>query len=231
MTAPVPWEIYRRSERPASGGRLLLADALEYVATDLFGLDGQDIVSAFERPGDADDRLAIASLVRWLGALLVDGVLEGWIRPFGGGEPERMPASSWELDDYVARFATSAVCPERWSDPGARPTHWIFLDERVFSAWWEEWAAGREPVDGYPIAGGSAEPEIPPAQAPASVLATAPGRLLKRTQVLEMTGWSKNTLYRRIAAAGFPRPVAMGESMSRWRLEEIEAWLTDRRRH
>lgn len=53
----------------------------------------------------------------------------------------------------------------------------------------------------------------------------APDRLMKLREVEAMAGLAKSSIYRRIAAGEFPRPVALGPNVVRWRESEISAWL------
>lgn len=50
-------------------------------------------------------------------------------------------------------------------------------------------------------------------------------RLIRRPEVLNLTGMSKSTLYRHIAEGRFPRPVALGEQAVAWRLSDIQTWM------
>lgn len=56
-------------------------------------------------------------------------------------------------------------------------------------------------------------------------------RLLKRAQVLAITGLSRAGLYRKIAAGTFPKPVSLADgpdserSAVAWRLADVEAWI------
>ncbi len=61
-------------------------------------------------------------------------------------------------------------------------------------------------------------------------LATISPRILKRPQVLEMTGLSKSTLYRRIAQGQFPEPFRLGGPGSAavgWKQDEVMKWLDE----
>ena len=50
-------------------------------------------------------------------------------------------------------------------------------------------------------------------------------RLLPLWMVMEWIGASRSTVYKWIADMGFPRPVRAGARASRWREEEIQAWI------
>jgi predicted DNA-binding transcriptional regulator AlpA len=45
--------------------------------------------------------------------------------------------------------------------------------------------------------------------------------------VMRMTGLSRATLYRRIAARRFPPPTHLGGRACGWRAAELEAWMSD----
>lgn len=50
-------------------------------------------------------------------------------------------------------------------------------------------------------------------------------RILRLGDIIRMTGLSKATLYRRIRAGSFPRPVRLGPRARGWREEEVRDWL------
>lgn len=55
-----------------------------------------------------------------------------------------------------------------------------------------------------------------------------PMEILRMRRVLEMTGLSRTTLWRRVKAETFPRPLRLGGEGSRavgWRRGEVEDWL------
>jgi len=54
-----------------------------------------------------------------------------------------------------------------------------------------------------------------------------PRRLLRRAEVMDRVGLSKSTLYSRISAGTFPKPVTLGSSV-RWVEAEVEAWISER---
>lgn len=51
-----------------------------------------------------------------------------------------------------------------------------------------------------------------------------PDRLLRLRDVAFLVGLSKATIYRKLKAGEFPRPVASGASV-RWKESEIGAWI------
>ncbi|HFF2842375.1 TPA: helix-turn-helix transcriptional regulator [Stenotrophomonas maltophilia] len=56
--------------------------------------------------------------------------------------------------------------------------------------------------------------------------AVTPSRLLRRADVLARVGIAKSTLYLRISAGTFPKPVHLGSSV-RGVESEIDSWIQD----
>ena len=55
--------------------------------------------------------------------------------------------------------------------------------------------------------------------------------LLDAAQVADMLSLNKKTFYHLVkteAMDTFPKPIKFGERLSRWRKEEVEAWVTSR---
>jgi prophage regulatory protein len=52
--------------------------------------------------------------------------------------------------------------------------------------------------------------------------------LIRKRQVLEMTGWSNSTLYQRIADGQFKRGVRIGPRMVAWPLSEVQEYIAQR---
>ena len=53
-------------------------------------------------------------------------------------------------------------------------------------------------------------------------------RIMRLPEVLELTGLSKSTLYRRMKAGEFPQPVRLGGPRCRavgWLADEVYAWI------
>ena len=56
-------------------------------------------------------------------------------------------------------------------------------------------------------------------------------RMMRMAEVVQVTGLSKTTLWRRVKAGDFPPPVRFGSLATRsvgWRESEIEGWLNSR---
>ena len=53
-------------------------------------------------------------------------------------------------------------------------------------------------------------------------------RLLRIGEVKRLTGLSTATLYRKISAKEFPRPVQLGAGARAWPLSEVQNWIAGR---
>lgn len=53
-------------------------------------------------------------------------------------------------------------------------------------------------------------------------------RVLLRPEVENMTGLSRSTIYQRMAAGAFPKPVRLGPQRVGWISTEISQWIEDR---
>ncbi len=53
-------------------------------------------------------------------------------------------------------------------------------------------------------------------------------RCVRLSQVCEMTGFSRATIYRKITDGTFPRPFKLGEKAIAWRVSVIEQWISER---
>lgn len=52
-----------------------------------------------------------------------------------------------------------------------------------------------------------------------------PDALLKLATVVQATGLSRATIYRRIANGTFPQPVRVGAKSARWPAAQVRAWI------
>lgn len=52
-----------------------------------------------------------------------------------------------------------------------------------------------------------------------------PDRILRLNAVLDRTGLSRSTLYRKMQAGTFPRNVKISERCAGWRQSAVEEWL------
>ena len=50
-------------------------------------------------------------------------------------------------------------------------------------------------------------------------------RILRRDQVSELTGLARATIYAKVAAGTFPRPIRLGSRSVGWRLSDIDEWI------
>ena len=55
----------------------------------------------------------------------------------------------------------------------------------------------------------------------------APDRILRIRSVLDRTGLSRSTLYRKIQQGSFPRQVQIAERCTGWRESAVEGWIRD----
>jgi prophage regulatory protein len=53
-------------------------------------------------------------------------------------------------------------------------------------------------------------------------------RLIRIGEVKRLTGLSTATIYRKIAAGDFPKPVALGALARAWPLSEVQDWILGR---
>lgn len=53
----------------------------------------------------------------------------------------------------------------------------------------------------------------------------APERILRLGAVLERTGLSRSTLYRKVSSGTFPRQLKISDRCAGWRETEVEEWL------
>jgi len=53
-------------------------------------------------------------------------------------------------------------------------------------------------------------------------------RLIRIGEVKQLTGLSTATLYRKISANEFPRPVRLGVVARAWPLSEVQNWIAER---
>lgn len=60
--------------------------------------------------------------------------------------------------------------------------------------------------------------------------AAEPDRLIRLPEVVAMTGLSRSTIYRYMAAGTFPLAVDLGENAVAWWWSEVEAWRRARPR-
>ena len=50
-------------------------------------------------------------------------------------------------------------------------------------------------------------------------------RFVRQKQLLQFLSFSAPTLWRKVKAGTFPKPVKLGQNMTAWRCEEVQAWM------
>lgn len=55
-------------------------------------------------------------------------------------------------------------------------------------------------------------------------------RIIRKDELLRITGVSIATIYRWIGEGNFPAPVKLGPNSTGWRESDVEAWLDSRER-
>jgi prophage regulatory protein len=53
-------------------------------------------------------------------------------------------------------------------------------------------------------------------------------RLLRRAEVVKMTGLGRSSIYRLMAAGSFPRPVRLSQRSVAWRSTDLSKWINSR---
>ena len=53
-------------------------------------------------------------------------------------------------------------------------------------------------------------------------------RLLRLKEVVQMVGLSRTSIYRLVDSGDFPHPIRVGPRAVRWRLRDIEQWISER---
>ena len=230
---------YLMSDPPTSPGRAFLARAFAHWCALDHGFSDAEIAAALDGSPTVDANLAqrVANAARLIGEVLAAGHLRAWARPMGGGVPESMDPSLWELDDWKGRMATSAVALAAPFDPHAPPSHYVFVELEPFNALIEQ-AFGAAPKAVAKVAGAGRHPDadaardrgaaLPPAQ-PAASDPDGLDRLLRLDEVKRLTGLSRSTLYDRIKTGRFPATVEMVGNIAAWRESDVREWLRNPR--
>jgi prophage regulatory protein len=53
-------------------------------------------------------------------------------------------------------------------------------------------------------------------------------KYVRMSQLIEIVPMSKATIWRKLKDGTFPKPVKLGDRITAWRLDQIEAWLAAR---
>lgn len=203
----ISWRPYDRDGSPVSAGKVTLAEFLEDFL-DAWPASNCNLPYTFDDPGEDGDGLR--SAIRFLGHLILEGDIKSYVRPMGGGEIERLPAETWEIDDFVPRFRQSACDPIKWMDPSAEPTHWVFVNGEDVENFLKSWEVGLDPENNGAM----------PVPAP-----LRKEDMLRLPSVLQRTGLSRSTLYELIKKGRFPKQFKITERSSGWRSADIEEWI------
>lgn len=218
---------YWQRDLPTSAGRVLLIRALERLCAERYGHDLATVALTFDEDGriflDEADMSRIMGASRLLGRAFAAGEIGTFARAFGGGTPEPLPATGWELDDFSPRFASSAVDPTAPFDAGAVPTHWVFVDEKDLERFLAS-DCSLDPTMGAPASN--------PSDGVGTVTVTAArgsDRHVRMPELESLTGLSRATIYRRIASGRFPRKIPLDDGASVWREGDVVEWLANPR--
>lgn len=61
-----------------------------------------------------------------------------------------------------------------------------------------------------------------------AIQAEPPDRLIRLPEVIHLTGMSRPSIYRMVAAGSFPAPIKLSERSSAWVHAEVQAWIGKR---
>lgn len=50
--------------------------------------------------------------------------------------------------------------------------------------------------------------------------------LLRLRDVMDMTKLGSSTIYRKMDAGGFPRPLNLGGNVVRWKMSDVQGWIS-----
>lgn len=221
---------YLLDEPPTSPGRALLSRVMEHWCALNYGHSAEEIAAAFEVEGaDTLIRREVGLAARLIGELIAAGKMRTFARPIGGGSPEPVPPSAWELDDFRPRMARSAMDPNQPFNSLAQPTHWLFADLEDFNGILE--ASCPELAPAKPrltVVEGASDVETPPPVAHAT-LRGADERHVRLPELVSRTGMSKSTIYRRMDQGRFPRSLPIDGNIAAWREGDVAAWLSNPR--
>jgi predicted DNA-binding transcriptional regulator AlpA len=243
-----PWSPYDGRQDLASVGRVSLVKAFADVVRVRLGTEPYELSSVFAAPSDDAENDCEKDLVALQSRYFIDDFLSGammsFARPIGGGEAVPMPASMWELDDCLLRFATGAFNLERWVDTDTEPTHYIFVDRQQFekllmslptddtlSDYQMQYLADprhairqREQSKQTP---GAPLPIIDSPDLPHSHVSSQ-DRLLGLASVMEVCGYKKSKIYDMVQKGQFPKQTGDG-GKALWSAHEIYQWVEQRK--
>lgn len=219
------------ADQPQSDGRAFLAKAFAFLCVLEWGHSDDEIEAALaEVPkGAPADIEQISGAARLVARAFMQGRVETYARPFGGGSPMLLPRNVWELDDFRLRFARCAIDPARPFDDAAAPTHWIFVNSAQFDELLGLLDGSVAPpmstasAVGAPArhAGGTGE------KGPMEVVEVSTGsdRFIKKDAVLKLVPFSRSTLDDRVRKGTFPASCDLGGGIVVWWESEVRAWM------
>jgi predicted DNA-binding transcriptional regulator AlpA len=50
---------------------------------------------------------------------------------------------------------------------------------------------------------------------------------IRQKGLLSLVGFSASTLWRKVKAGTFPKPIKLGANMTAWRVEEVHQWMSE----
>lgn len=218
---------YTMEEQPTSAGRALLARAFSHWCCLHHGYSPEEIAAAFdESNGSAcvanGVKREVADAARLIGELIAGGQMRTYARRIGGGNPEPLPATAWELDDFRPRLARSAIDPERPFDGDADPTHWVFVDLEDFNNLVEMSCADISHAARTPSKMSTSMEALP-------AIAPSEDRHVRLPELMRRTGMSRSTIYRRIKQDRFPAAIPMDGNIASWWESEVAEWIANPR--
>jgi predicted DNA-binding transcriptional regulator AlpA len=217
---------YMMEQPPTSPGRALLSRAFAHHCALEWGYSEEDVAAVFERSRRSLPAEFLRA-TRLFGELMARGDIRTWARPFGGGEPIVLRTTFWELDDFVARFASSALNLTHPFDSDAEATHWIFVDLEGWNRITDELLAigpGKSVTTAPPVTGAKND-ATGRIEGRSSKPEEEADRLIRLPEIVRRTGMSKATIYRRMGAGRFPGNLSLDGNIVVWREREVEDWM------
>lgn len=215
---------YLLATRPTSNGRVLLAHGFQHYCALHWGLSGWEIAAAFGEGDDEHARERVGMGASLLGGVLARGLVRAWARPFGGGEPVELRATVWELDDFAARFCTSAIDPKKPFDAAAS-THWIFVDLDEWNAVVEASVVDVVQIPRRAVQSRRGATPVESKAEPSAGATYHEDRLVRLPEVKHRTGLTRSAIYRKMDAGRFPQRVSLSENSVAWRESELVEWI------
>lgn len=229
MTDEATLRPYTMDSQPLSDGRTFLANAFAFFCVLEWGFSADEVERALlgDPAGCRVDAEQVAGGAQLFGRAFMEGRVETYARLFGGGSPVLVPRSAWELDDFRARFASSAINTARPFDRVAAPTHWLFVNTNEFNA-----LLGLLDGSVVPAMVTAAtdvahtqdvvDAGVPPMRTNA---VSHSDRFIKKKAVLDLVPFSRSTLDDRVKKGLFPKSHDLGGGIVVWRQSEVVAWM------